>query len=202
MPDSVIWIVRHGNTFDSNDIVTRVGGRTDIKLSQSGKSQAENLGKYFSNIPFASAQSGPLKRTRQTAEIILSFNESKSSLQINEFLREIDYGPDENVPESEVVKRIGKEAKENWERNLIPPDGWKVNQNELASGWRKLISELGSINGHHLIVTSNGIARFALLASNENVSTSKLPTGGMGCIEISNGEVESIPIWGKRPDTL
>lgn len=199
MIDSVIWIVRHGNTFDSNDIITRVGGRTDIKLSKLGKSQAENLGRYFSNIPFASAQSGPLKRTRQTAEIILSFNESKSSLEINEFLREIDYGPDENVPESEVVKRIGKKAIENWERNLVAPDGWKVNQNELASGWKNLISELGSINGHHLIVTSNGIARFALLASNKSVKKSKLPTGGMGCIEIRDRKVESIPIWGERP---
>ncbi|HAO37083.1 MAG TPA: histidine phosphatase family protein, partial [Hyphomonas sp.] len=33
-------IVRHGNTFDKGDTVTRVGGRTDLPLSASGLAQA------------------------------------------------------------------------------------------------------------------------------------------------------------------
>ncbi|MFZ4686424.1 MAG: histidine phosphatase family protein [Hyphomonadaceae bacterium] len=35
-----IFIVRHGNTFDKGDVVTRVGGRTDLPLSTSGSAQA------------------------------------------------------------------------------------------------------------------------------------------------------------------
>ena len=39
-----IYIVRHGNTFDKGDVVTRVGARTDLPLSRSGFAQAEALG--------------------------------------------------------------------------------------------------------------------------------------------------------------
>lgn len=200
MSDSFIWIIRHGNTFDTNDIVTRVGGRTDIGLSQSGTVQARKLGEYFSDRMFSSAQCGPLLRTRQTADILLSYNRKAPKLKIIEFLREIDYGPDENQPENAVISRIGREALDNWEKNFIAPDGWKVDQNVLTENWRDLISELGTSAGHHLVVTSNGIARFALLAIKAKLKSTKLPTGSIGCIKICHDKTKSIPYWGIRPD--
>ena len=42
-----VYIVRHGNTFDKGDVVTRVGARTDLPLSSSGQTQAEQLAAYF-----------------------------------------------------------------------------------------------------------------------------------------------------------
>ena len=42
-----IYIVRHGNTFDKGDVVTRVGARTDLGLSSSGQTQAEALAIHF-----------------------------------------------------------------------------------------------------------------------------------------------------------
>lgn len=200
MSDSVVWIVRHGNTFDTNDTVRRVGGRTDIGLSQSGMEQARKLGAHFSEFMFASAQCGPLKRTCQTAEILLSSVRNPPRLKITEFLREIDYGPDENVPEVDVINRLGREALVNWEKNLIPPEGWKVDRQELTQRWIDLIAELSSITGHHLVVTSNGVARFALQGINAKVDSAKLPTGGFGCIELRHGKVTNVPYWGIRPN--
>ncbi|MEL6754250.1 MAG: histidine phosphatase family protein, partial [Pseudomonadota bacterium] len=42
-----LYIVRHGNTFDTGDTVLRVGGRTDLPLSTSGEMQATALGIHF-----------------------------------------------------------------------------------------------------------------------------------------------------------
>ena len=104
-----LFIVRHGNTFDKGDIVTRVGGRTDLPLSSSGRTQAKALSDHFAaqGVRFATARSGPLKRTRETAAAILSADPAAPDLLTELFLREIDYGPDENRPEDDVIARIG-----------------------------------------------------------------------------------------------
>ena len=119
-------IVRHGNTFDTGDVVTRVGGRTDLPLSTSGRAQVEALGRHFAATTFATARSGPLKRTRETASAILAAHANPPDLITDLFLREIDYGPDENRPEDEVIARIGQPALDAWERNGIVPNGWRV----------------------------------------------------------------------------
>src|SRR5262245_13756118 len=118
---SRLFIVRHGNTFDKGDVVTRVGGRTDLPLSTSGAVQAKALSEHFKaqGIRFASARSSPLRRTRATAAAILAADPSAPDLQNELFLREIDYGPDENRPEDEVLARIGKAALEAWEFESI-----------------------------------------------------------------------------------
>ena len=111
---SRIIVVRHGNTFDKGDVVTRVGGRTDLPLSVSGRVQAEALARHFATTAFATARSGPLKRTRETAAAILAAQANPPELTTDLFLREIDYGPDENRPEEEVIARIGKAALDAW----------------------------------------------------------------------------------------
>jgi len=48
-----LFIVRHGNTFDPGDTVTRVGARTDLPLSSSGRAQADALARHFAGMSFA-----------------------------------------------------------------------------------------------------------------------------------------------------
>jgi len=52
---SRIVICRHGNTFDKGEIVTRVGARTDLPLSTSGRTQAKILAKELSDFKFTKA---------------------------------------------------------------------------------------------------------------------------------------------------
>ena len=137
-----LFIVRHGNTFDKGDIVTRVGGRTDLPLSTSGRAQAEALGRHFAATPFATARSGPLKRTRETAHAILATQANAPELATDLFLREIDYGPDENRPEDDVIARIGKPALEAWEHSSIVPPGWRVDPDALIGNWQETFHEL------------------------------------------------------------
>lgn len=191
-------IVRHGNTFDKGDVVTRVGGRTDLPLSVSGRAQAEALARHFAATSFATARSGPLKRTRETANAILGAQANPPELLTDLFLREIDYGPDENRPEEEVIARIGKAALDAWERDFIPPPGWRVDPAALVGNWQQLFAELRELPGDHLIVTSNGIARFALTAAEAHGLEGKLATGAWGEILLA-GEGPTVACWNIRP---
>ena len=196
-------IVRHGNTFDTGDVVTRVGGRTDLPLSVSGRAQAEALGRHFASTQFASARSGPLRRTRETAAAILAVQAAPPELTTDLFLREIDYGPDENRPEDEVVARIGQPALDAWERDSLPPPGWRVDPDALIGNWQETFAELRDQPGDHLIVTSNGIARFALAAAgarhhDARRNDAKLKTGAWGVVEVKGQDV-SVLAWNVRP---
>ncbi|MBI1362225.1 MAG: histidine phosphatase family protein [Alphaproteobacteria bacterium] len=195
-----LYIVRHGNTFDRGDVVTRVGGRTDLDLSVSGRAQAEALAAHFAanGTHFATARSSPLKRTRQTAGAILDAQPDAPELATDLFLREIDYGPDENQPEDKVIARIGRAALEAWEQNSVPPPGWRVDPDAIVGNWQELFARLRATAGAHLIVTSNGVARFALEAAGAHRSDAKLSTGAYGVIDV-DGDNETVRSWNIRP---
>ncbi len=195
---ALLYIVRHGNTFEKGDVVRRVGGRTDLPLSASGKVQARALGDHLKNVRFATARSGPLKRTRATAAVILAVQGVGPELTTELFLREIDYGPDENRPEDEVIARIGKAALEAWETQSIPPPGWRVDPAAITGNWQELFRKLQPEVGAHLVVTSNGIARFALAAAGEERPDAKLATGAYGVIKLEGGEARVLS-WSLRP---
>lgn len=194
-----LFIVRHANTFDKGDVVTRVGGRTDLPLSSSGREQAVKLAEHLvsAGVAFKSARSGPLKRTRETANAILGVRPDAPALTTDLFLREIDYGPDENRPEDDVVARIGKDALDLWETQNIPPKGWRVDPQALIGNWQETFAELRDEAGDHLIVTSNGIARFALTAAGATGHDGKLATGAYGVVEL-DGEAVRIAAWNVR----
>lgn len=200
-----LYIVRHGNTFDKGDTVLRVGGRTDLDLSASGRVQAAELGAHFSNagIGFEKVLAGPLKRTVQTAEAISAAVFAPEEIEIVEGLREVDYGPDEGQPEDLVLARIGQAALEAWEENAVVPEGWQVDPAALIDIWRAILASAQARGGNTLAVTSNGIARFALQAigldGEANAQTPlKLRTGAYGVIALA--EAPALIEWDVRPD--
>ena len=198
-------IVRHGNTFEVGERPRRIGARTDLPLTATGASQARALGRHFAaeGHHFDHVLVSPLLRTRQTAEIILEEVTPAAIAEQCEWLREIDHGPDEDMPEDTVLARVGREALEGWDRNCLPPPGWTVDTEMRLAGWRALLE--GPRAGSTLIVTSNGAARFALLADPMLVAASarlgsmKLPTGAYGMIIRGHDGMLEVPIWGHRP---
>ncbi|MEM7327832.1 MAG: histidine phosphatase family protein [Pseudomonadota bacterium] len=201
-----LYIVRHGNTFDKGDVVTRVGARTDLALSSSGHAQADALAAHFLAVlpeGFRTAYCSPLQRTKQTAETMLAVRENRPLLQTLEFLREVDYGPDENQPEERVIARIGKAALAAWDRDAVPPSGWDFDPDEIRRAWLDLFHLIGgdASSGPILIVTSNGIARFALDSVTEfkiQPGSIKLNTGAYGHLQIT-GDTVCLISWNVRP---
>ena len=63
-----LYVVRHGQTdWNINHMIL---GKTDIELNEKGKKQAEEVSKKLEKEKIDLIISSPLKRTKQTAEII------------------------------------------------------------------------------------------------------------------------------------
>lgn len=199
MPTPFCVIVRHGNTFESGEVPRRIGARTDLPLTAAGLAQAEALGAYFAarDWRFARILVSPLARTRATASALLARLPGSPPPVDCDWLREIDHGPDENQPEDAVLARIGSEALEAWDTRAVPPPGWHVDAEARIAGWRALFA---NEEGPVLLVTSNGAARFALVAAGlDGAGRLKLPTGGYGVIGRGAGGALELAQWGERP---
>jgi 2,3-bisphosphoglycerate-dependent phosphoglycerate mutase len=201
-------IARHGNTFDAGDIVRRVGGRTDLPLSSSGRAQAKKLGQWLlSNaIEPEAVYCSRLRRTQETAELawLISGYPPKSPTILAQF-DEIDYGPDENQPETAVMTRLGAAALRLWEEQAVPQDGWKVNPEQIRRNWQDFAEHC--LRRHQgktiLVVTSNGIARFAPSLGDMQTFTKnfqlKLATGALGILSHTLNQGWQVDDWGVRP---
>lgn len=203
----MLVIVRHGNTFGAGESPRRIGARTDLPLTDKGHDQARLLGAHFAGMgwQFSRALVSPLLRTRQTAEAILAVQNPAIAPDSCYFLREIDHGPDENRTEDEVIARIGNAALESWDKAAIPPSGWTVDAPQRIAAWQAVLADLTPSSAPLLLVTSNGAARFALMAdpalrqAAQALPALKLPTGGYGVIRRASGGQLDLSDWGKRP---
>lgn len=186
-------IARHGNTFAAGDVVTRVG-ITDLPLVDSGLQQGRKLGAYLKQhnlIPDVIFTS-ELQRTQQTAEQAQAVMQTNITTQSLSIFNEIDYGPDENQPEELVVTRIGKTALSEWEKNAVVPPGWKISPDTIIHNWFEFSALLRKDfnNKTILVVTSNGIARFAPYLTGDFIGFSanhhiKISTGALCQLELT-----------------
>ncbi len=193
---TTLIIARHGNTFDPGDTPTRVGARTDLPLVEKGREQAEAMGRYLKEnrlIPDV-VYSSTLKRTVDTATIAIKASGVTNPVYQLDIFNEIDYGPDENKPEAEVIARIGEQAIKDWDEHALVPDGWKVDPGEIIEHWRGFAQQISAFNDNEtvLVVTSNGIARFAPYITGDfegfrAAHSIKLSTGALGVLKHENG---------------
>ncbi len=158
-----IIIARHGNTFNKGETPRRVGGKTDLPLVETER--GSNVGRYLKAVNLLPAHvfAAPLKRTTETARLAVEAAGLNIPVQIIEDFREVDYGPDENKTEDEVIARIGQDALDKWNKDAIVPDGWEVNPREIIKTWLEWGKKVEHDyhNQNILIVSSNGVIRFA-----------------------------------------
>lgn len=200
--DTRLIIVRHGNTFASGEVPRRVGARTDLPLVDKGLVQAEYVAAWLqqNNIVPDVVISGPLKRHTQSAEIVTDILDLEAA-EIEPALTEVDYGPDENKVEADVISRIGEAAMQNWNDHAIVPAGWQIDVAAFQKIWR-------DIAAHHagktiLVITSNGTARFALhmlpkAPEDLKLESLKLGTGCIGILAQHQGYWRLVD-WNVKP---
>ena len=193
-----IFIIRHGNTFESSATACRIGARTDLPLVESGRAQADRLGQWFAaqDLGPCHIHSGPLQRARETASRIATAMDQRVSGTLP-WLDEIDHGPDEGRPEAEVLARIGAQALADWDEKAIPPNGWIADADNRIAAWQRWFADGGE--GVDLLVTSNGAARFALLALGLSPASLKLRTGAYGELTIAPDGTVTLRNWDQRP---
>lgn len=177
-----IYLIRHGET-DWN-IERRLQGREDTELNANGIRQAEACGKAFLNIPVDGVVSSPLKRAKQTAEIIASFLDVPKVLIDDDFI-ERDFG-----------KLSGFTPEERKNSGLSEEDAGVESFGHLTSrliGALRRYSEQGVYQ--HLIVVSHGAAINAVLAvlSDRRIGTGKTWLKNT-CINILHAQGKAIEI--------
>lgn len=83
-----LYIIRHGETVWNTE--GRLQGRADIELNENGIRLARVTARGMADIPFDLAITSPLKRARQTAELVLG--ERKVPILEDDRLEEITFG--------------------------------------------------------------------------------------------------------------
>ena len=90
-----IWLIRHGETEWSKSGAHT--GRTDIPLTENGRKQAAEIGKYLEERRFGLVLTSPLRRARETCELV-----GMQQFEDAADLREWDYGDYEGRTTAEI----------------------------------------------------------------------------------------------------
>jgi probable phosphoglycerate mutase len=129
-----IWLVRHGETEWSKS--GQHTGRTDIPLTDTGRHQAEALGRHLAHRPFALVLTSPLSRARDTCRLA-GYGDAAENM---DDLLEWDYGIYEGrrtadiqkevpgwsiwttpIPNGETVEHVGERVRRVIERAAAAP---------------------------------------------------------------------------------
>lgn len=204
---TTLIIARHGNTFEAGETPRRVGLGTDLPLTEAGIDQARRMGAHLkaNNLLPDAAFTSYLCRTQQTARMALAEAGCTLFIQPDALFNEIDYGPDENKTEDEVIARIGAQALKDWDEQGVMPNGWEPDPFTIIDGW---LSFGGRMADQYpgcriLVVTSNGIARFApyLTGAFEDFRRDhklKIATGALATLE-HDGSGWAVTGWNIKP---
>lgn len=117
-----LLLIRHGEANGNREL--RYLGATDAPLTTSGEEQARRLAEALSAAPLRALYTSPLLRARATAEAVALAHGSPVAPEIEERLREQDYGVWEGLTFAEAHARA-PQAHADWERGAVdaPPDG-------------------------------------------------------------------------------
>lgn len=214
-------IARHGNTFRPGETPTRVGAHTDLPLVE--EERARGIGRYLRMKGLVPSRilAAPLQRTLNTARLAAEELGNPCPVQPDARFTEVDYGPDENKTEPEVMARLGRvaagdkadtlsaeelealgaEAIDLWNTRAIAPSGWQVDVQSIISSWQQLAAEIAE--GETLLcVSSNGVIRFAPHITGDYAGFCaehdiKVPTGGV-CIFTCEDGTWHCSEWGVK----
>lgn len=145
-----VCLVRHGET-DWNR-AGKIQGREDIPLNDTGKKQARRCGEYLKNGQWNILVSSPLKRARETAEIIGGIIGIKN-IQLVEAFQERDYGLASGLTKKEREFRFPSGNVPGWENDVTL-------QKRVMGGLEKLVRQYPEKNV--LIVAHGGVIRTVL----------------------------------------
>ena len=143
----VIYLARHGETAWS--LTGQHTGRTDLPLTQRGERNARRLGERLKNLAFAKVYTSPLQRAARTCELA-GF---KASAQIDDDLREWDYGQYEGRRSGEI-----RSDRPDW--NLFR-DGCPGGESADQVGKRadRVVKRMRGIEGDVLLFSSAHLLR-------------------------------------------
>lgn len=205
---TLLILARHGNTFEAGQEPVWVGARTDLPLTAKGREQAAAVGEALRRagaIP-ARTLAGPLERTRETARIALeTAGASGARLDIDERLRELDYGDWEGKSSAQIRAAGGGDALDAWEHDAVWPAsaGWPTSREACLQNLAAILQGLGETNTSPvLIVSSNGLFRLLAHSIAGTTFASKMATGRLALLRLGGADGVRILGWNLTPDAF
>jgi broad specificity phosphatase PhoE len=142
-----LWLARHGETEWSRS--GQHTGRTDMSLTETGRTQAVALGERLRGDSFAVVLTSPLSRASDTARLA-GFGDV---MVVDEDLREWDYGDFEGRKTDEI-----REQYPDWTIWRGPwPGGESIDQ--VAARADRILQLVGSVDGDVLIFSHGHLLR-------------------------------------------
>lgn len=147
-----VLLVRHGSTVLSAE--DRFAGETDVLLSDEGRAQAAALAARLEKEAIKAVYASPMKRTRETAEILAACHNLK--VETVDGLREISHGRWEGLTRPEVEERFPEEYS-CWERDpfSFAPQGGETGLAVTARALPALLGIVERNQGNIVLVVSH-----------------------------------------------
>ena len=143
----MVYLIRHGETEWARD--GRHTGRTDIPLTETGRTQAEFLLPIFDEVSFSRILSSPLQRALETARLAGQGNR----VELVPDLMEWDYGDYEGITTEQIREKIP-----DWSIWTHPcPNGETIN--EVAARADRVISQVRSQEGNVALFSHGHLLR-------------------------------------------
>ena len=151
-----LYLVRHGET-DWN-AAGRLLSFTDAPLNARGEEQAATLASAVAAVRWDRAISSPLVRARRTAEVILAARADAPNLEIDDRLRELDFGPYEGWSEAELEAdpMAATRRRDGAQLPGVEPD------EEVAERGRLFLASLDGAGGTTLVVGHGRMLRILI----------------------------------------
>ncbi len=199
-------LARHGNTFTAQETPVWVGARTDLPLVEKGLAQAQAVADMLrdANITPETIITGPLLRTKRTAEIIAAtLKIPTDTIRIDKRLTEIDYGVWEAKSTAEITAMGDGDKLKAWDKNSVFPSDrqWSPSETQITADVASLLRDAEQKTS--VIITSNGILRFfAHAAQNADAFPARKVATGHVCVMEYKDDAWHIVEWGRSPAEL
>lgn len=142
---TTLLLIRHGVTAATG---TRLGGRTEAELSETGRLQAKQAGERVAGLGVKAVYTSPLARTRQTAEIIGAAIGRQA--RPCDGLLEVDYGRWTDRPLKSVARTRMWPVIQARPSLASFPDGETIRRAQLRAA--DAVEELVARHRRHVIV--------------------------------------------------
>lgn len=196
-----IYLIRHGET-EWNKLKKGQGQEADIPLNDTGREQARKTGEYLKKYRTESGEfdciwSSPMKRTKESAEIISKIIDFRGEIYFDDVLKERKHGKLSGLPKSDPliqkfieekikltpedpIERIIQRDKITDELNKKFDVGME-NEEELETRSQKIIDNIKKSNCKKLIIIGHGGFLLAMIRKIFNIS--QVPEGNWSCGE-------------------
>ena len=181
----VLIVLRHGESVWNKE--NRFTGLTDVALSENGQKEANETASILSGVPIHTIFCSTLKRTIETAEIVLAKQITCTDIPLiqDSSLCERDYGDLTGKNKTELAELYGETLVKSWRRSYLngPPNGENLDDVRRRAGlyYDNEISPLLKEDKNVLIVSHGNTLRALFvhlgIKDEQTIESFEIPTG-------------------------